>query len=161
MIQLKARDHTRTPMQWDATPNAGFCKPDVKPWIRVNDDFPIVNVTAQVDNAQSVLSYWRRCLAFRKEHTDVFVYGGFKILDPENKDVVAYQRFSKEECWITLVTFTAKYVGWNIPEDIKVEEWVIGNHPLEAHNKDVSDKVVHLRPWEGVIGRCSTPIPPA
>lgn len=66
MIQLKARDHTRTPMQWDATSNAGFCRADVKPWMRVNDDFRVVNVTAQVDNPQSVLSYWKSCLAIRR-----------------------------------------------------------------------------------------------
>lgn len=103
MIQLKARDHTRTPMQWDATPNAGSCRADVKPW----------------------------------------------------------QRFSKEECWITLTNFTGKYLKWRMPADIKVEEWVIGNHPLDTHNKDSSDNVVQLRPWEGVIGKCSMPVPPA
>ncbi|KAA8626987.1 alpha-glucosidase [Pyrenophora tritici-repentis] len=154
MIQLKARDHTRTPMQWDSTPNAGFCKEDVKPWMRVNDDYPRVNVLAQLDNPLSVFSYWKQCLSFRKKHKDVFVYGGFEILDPQNRDVVAFRRFSKDECYVTVTNFTGKYLEWSGLGDHKVEEWVIGNHPLGPHNDNLGG-TLYLRPWEGIIGRCS------
>ncbi|KAH7025656.1 alpha-glucosidase [Microdochium trichocladiopsis] len=157
LIQLKARDHTRTPMQWDATPHAGFCEPAVKPWMRVNDDYPIINVMTQKHNQHSVLSYYKRCLKFRKEYRDVFIYGGFKILDPNNKDVVSFLRFSKSECWISISNFTGKHIEWKGLEDIRVEEWVLGNHPFEGPVGNISDRIVHLRPWEGVIGRCAMP----
>ncbi|EUC50733.1 glycoside hydrolase family 13 protein [Bipolaris oryzae ATCC 44560] len=153
MIQLKARDHTRTPMQWDASPNAGFCKANVKPWMRVNDDYPTVNAVAQLDDPDSVFSYWKRCLAFRKEHKDVFIYGGFEIIDPDDKDVVAFRRFSKEESWVTATNFTGKDLEWSGLGDLKVKEWVIGNYPLDAHNSNAGPPL-NLRPWEGIIGRC-------
>lgn len=153
MLELKARDHTRTPMQWDDSPNAGFCKASVKPWMRVNDDYPDVNALAQVDNPHSVFSYWKRCLEFRKEHKDVFVYGGFDIIDPDDKDVVAYRRFSEDESWVTVTNFTGKHLEWSGLGDVKVEEWVIGNYPLDVHNGGQS-RTINLRPWEGIIGRC-------
>ncbi|KAF9695423.1 hypothetical protein EKO04_006695 [Ascochyta lentis] len=153
LIQLKARDHTRTPMQWDASSNAGFCKEGVKPWMRINDDYPHVNVEAQLRDPQSVLSYWKRCIEFRKSNKDVFVYGGFEILDSENKDVVAFLRFSAEECWITITNFSGKYLEWSGFGDVEVEEWVIGNYPLETHH-DGSGRAISLKPWEGVIGKC-------
>ncbi|KAH0028490.1 alpha-glucosidase, partial [Aureobasidium melanogenum] len=153
LLQLKARDHTRTPMQWNSTPNAGFCKSHVKPWMRVNDDYPNINATRQIPDSESVLSYWKRCLKFRREHKDVFVYGDFKILDPEDKDIVAFRRCSEHESYVTVTNFTGKHREWSGLGDTNVEEWVIGNYELDTHNETLS-KTVFLRPWEGIIGRC-------
>ncbi|KAI0812056.1 alpha-glucosidase [Xylaria sp. FL0064] len=116
-----------TPMQWESSPNAGFCLEDVKLWMRVNDDYRRVNVQAPLEDPQSVLAYWKLCIEFRKSHKDVFVCGGFEILDAENKDVVAFRRFSAKEKWITITNFYG------------------------------SGSTVGLRPWEAIIGRCSMP----
>jgi oligo-1,6-glucosidase len=140
-------------MQWDASPNAGFCGEDVKPWMRVNDDFPRINAAVQMKDQESVFSYWKRCLEFRREHKDVFVYGGFEILDPTHKDVVAYRRFSENESWITVTNFTGKNLEWSGIGGVKVKKWVLGNYPLDVHNNS-SDCTITLRPWEGIIGEC-------
>jgi oligo-1,6-glucosidase len=141
-------------MQWDASPNAGFCRANVKPWMRVNDDYSRVNVLEQLKNPQSVFHFWKCCLELRKRHKEVFVYGGFEILDPEDKDVVAYLRFSDHESWVTVTNFTGKNLNWSGLGNVKVEEWVIGNYPLAVHN-DGLGRTVNLRPWEGIIGRCA------
>ncbi|CAD0111483.1 unnamed protein product [Aureobasidium uvarum] len=141
-----------TPMQWSAAPNAGFSKSHVKPWMRVNDDYPNVNVVRQLADPDSVLSYWKRCLKFRREHKEVFIYGGFEILDPEDKDVVAFRRFSEHESFVTVTNFTGKHLKWSGLGEIKIKEWVIGNYELESHNESPG-KIVKLRPWEGIIGR--------
>ncbi|KAI4746916.1 alpha-glucosidase [Aureobasidium sp. EXF-12298] len=153
LLQLKARDHTRTPMQWNNAPHAGFCKSHIKPWMRVNDDYPNVNAARQIPDTESVLSYWKRCLKFRREHKDVFIYGGFQILDPEDKDVVAFRRYAEHESYVTVTNFTGKHLEYKGLEEVDVEEWVIGNYELDTHNKR-SGKVINLRPWEGAIGRC-------
>ena len=36
ILDKKARDHARTPMQWNSGTNAGFCESSVQPWMRVN-----------------------------------------------------------------------------------------------------------------------------
>ncbi|KAH7303880.1 alpha-glucosidase [Stachybotrys elegans] len=148
MMELKARDHTRSPMQWDASPNAGFCKAGVQPWMRVNDDYPRINVRDQSESDHSVLAHWKNCLKLRSANKDVFIYGGFEILDPNNRDVVAYTRFSKHETWVTVTNFTGKHLLYSGIGDIEVE-WVLGNYPLNVHKRGES---LNLRPWEGIIG---------
>ncbi|THW85969.1 alpha-glucosidase [Aureobasidium pullulans] len=153
LLQLKARDHTRTPMQWDSSPNGGFCKADVKPWMRVNDDYTAINAATQLKDPESVFAYWKRCLEFRQKHKDTFIYGGFEVLDPEDKDVVAFVRFSEHESYVTVTNFTGKHVNWSGLGDVKVKEWVMGNYGVDDHNKDLSS-TVYLKPWEGIIGKC-------
>lgn len=140
-------------MQWDASPNAGFCGENVIPWMRVNDDYPRINAAAQLENPQSVFSYWKRCLQFRREHKDVFIYGGFEILDPAHKDVVAFRRFSENESWVTVTNFSGKHLEWTGLGNVKVEEWILGNYNLNTHTSD-PDGTIALKPWEGIIGRC-------
>jgi alpha-glucosidase len=62
------RDEVRTPMQWDAGPNAGFCPPDVRPWLPVNDDRTTANVADQRQDPASLLELYRSLLAVRRSH---------------------------------------------------------------------------------------------
>jgi glycosidase len=79
VIHMRARDHSRTPMQWNASPNAGFCEANAKPWMRVRDDYRTVNAENQMkaneDKQPSTWKSWQRGLCDRKEHKEVFVYG--------------------------------------------------------------------------------------
>ena len=51
------RDPERTPMQWDASPNAGFTMPTVRPWLPLAADYATMNVAVQRDDLQSMLSW--------------------------------------------------------------------------------------------------------
>jgi len=55
-------------MQWDDTPHAGFTSAGSKPWMRVHDDHTEWNVAAQKDDPESVFSFWKDMLVFRKKH---------------------------------------------------------------------------------------------
>ena len=60
VIHMKARDHARTPMQWNGGGNTGFCAENVKPWMRVMDDYPTVNSEDQMKvQDESQLSVWQ------------------------------------------------------------------------------------------------------
>ncbi len=63
------RDPERTPMQWDATPNAGFCPPAGDPWLPIPDDATETNVAAQQDDSRSLLSLYRQLIALRRNET--------------------------------------------------------------------------------------------
>jgi oligo-1,6-glucosidase len=65
-IRRKARDHGRNPMQWDGSKNGGFSSGTS--WMRSHDDYPEWNVSKQKDDPDSVLSFWKAMLAFRKKH---------------------------------------------------------------------------------------------
>ncbi|KAI8942901.1 hypothetical protein NX059_000940 [Plenodomus lindquistii] len=158
IMQRKARDSARTPVQWSSSAHAGFTSPDAKPWMRVNDDFKAVNVAAQLDNPNpapgmlSVHAFWRRALANRKEHKDVFVYGDFEMLDMQHDKVVAFRRWGESKAFITVLNFSGEEVVWKGLGDVKVQKWVAGNYDeRELDGRKKSGEVV-LRPWEGILG---------
>ncbi len=86
---LVGRDHARTPLQWDASPNGGFTAGE--PWIAANPDFALTNVAAQRADPDSVFHYYRRMIALRKA-TPALVHGDYTPVDAGNADVFAYVR---------------------------------------------------------------------
>lgn len=122
VMQAKARDHARTPVQWSSETHAGFCAPDVKPWMRVNDDYKDINAEKQVSNQDglSVYQFWKRGLENRKRHAEVFVYGDFKIVDPDHESLFIYLRTSKNDGdWLVVLNFTGKEVEWTTPSEVR------------------------------------------
>ncbi|KAI5460441.1 glycoside hydrolase superfamily [Mariannaea sp. PMI_226] len=89
-LQIMARDHARIPFQWDDSPNAGFTDGTSKPWMRVHDDYPRINVANQTEDPNSILNFYRKALRVRKQHRDLFVFGSFKLLDPADEQTFAY-----------------------------------------------------------------------
>lgn len=88
MIKAKSRDNARTPMQWDDSINGGFSAGT--PWLSVNGNYPRINVKRQEDDPGSVLSYYRKLIAFRNG-SRVLQEGDFTELYRKN-GVYAYRR---------------------------------------------------------------------
>lgn len=155
ILNKKARDNARTPVQWNNGPNAGFCKEDVEPWMRVNDDYKTINAETQGQandpDQLSVLQFWKRGLENRKKHKEVFVYGDFKTLDDSSDKIFAYRRASKDEAFVVVLNFSGKQVDWTIPKVANVQSWVAGNYAASSPDKKV-DGTIQLRPWEGILG---------
>jgi len=155
VIGKKARDHARTPVQWSAAENAGFCPPGVKPWMRVNDDYKTVNAEAQRKQESkdlSVLQFWQRGLENRKQHKDVFVYGDFHLLDEDHPCIFAYKRNSDKEAFVVVLNFSGKHVEWKIPGNAKVKSWVAGTYG-PGQPELATTRTLKLRPWEGALGK--------
>jgi glycosidase len=158
-LRLKARDNTRTPMQWEATPNGGFCPAGVKPWMRVNDDYPTVNAAAQVSAEKaSHLStqvppyrFWQRALEIRKQHIELFFYGGFEVIKDTHPSVFAFKRRSHSEVSITILNFSGGEAEFTLPEGNEVEAWILGSYDAFSLKKPRTG-VIRLMPWEGLLG---------
>ncbi|MCI6752907.1 MAG: alpha-glucosidase [Selenomonas bovis] len=84
-----ARDNARTPMQWDASENAGFTTGT--PWIAVNPNYREINAAAELSDPDSVFSYYQRLIALRHKY-DIIVYGDFLPLLEDDPAVYAYER---------------------------------------------------------------------
>ncbi|KAG9247716.1 trehalose-6-phosphate hydrolase [Calycina marina] len=158
IIDMKARDHSRTPMQWSPKENAGFCDPNVKPWMRVIDDYKTVNVEAQMTANDptnlSVWQFWQRALRDRKERAEVFVYGDFDELDPADPKIYAYTRTSESgEKWLVVLNFSGEEIQWTMPSGIEVEFWPCSNY-TKQHVEKPKKSTIPLRPWEGILGKC-------
>ena len=158
VLVRKARDHARTPMQWSNAAHGGFCSPDVKPWMRVNDDYLYVNANRQVkdqlEDDLTIFQFWQRGLANRKAHADVFVYGDFQEVSNGDTGVFAYTREGKSDGkWVVVLNFTNQEVRWDVPKDLSVKGWMAGNYLKGKPEKPVKGAVI-LRPWEGLLGQC-------
>ena len=64
---LLNRDECRSPMQWDASKNAGFSPDDATPWLPLHRRSAAVNVATQEGDPESILCCYRNLLALRRE----------------------------------------------------------------------------------------------
>lgn len=134
ILARKSRDHARTPVQWSSeTPNAGFCKPGVRPWMRIVDNYKKVNALAQMEYRDemrlSVWQFWQRGLRNRRAHKDVFVYGVFEVLDHEHEKVFAYMRTAEGgERWLVVLNWCGDSTEWEVPSSVDVEGWIAGTY---------------------------------
>ncbi|MDE7404514.1 MAG: hypothetical protein K2M81_05340, partial [Lachnospiraceae bacterium] len=103
-----SRDNARTPMQWDDSANAGFTTG--RPWLKVNPNYKDINVKAQLEDKNSVLSYYKQLLALRKskEYKEAFTYGTFLPLYKDEADIFAYVRKTDDKSVAVLANFGEK-----------------------------------------------------
>jgi len=85
-LVFKSRDNARTPMQWDDSENAGFTTG--KPWINVNPNYKTINAKAQMNDPDSVFSYYKKLIALRKQY-DVVAYGRYQLIMEDDPQVYA------------------------------------------------------------------------
>ena len=139
-VHWQSRDNARTPMQWNASENAGFTTG--KPWIPVNKNYPTINVETAEKEANSILHYYRKMIAFRKANTTL-VYGDFVDLLPEHPQLYCYRRWDKEANFLLVHNFSDTPTSWEKPSGNY--EFVLGNYSNE--------KQALLAPWESRIYR--------
>jgi oligo-1,6-glucosidase len=159
VMQRKARDNARTPVQWDNTTHAGFTSANSKPWMRVNDDYKRVNVAVQTSGANSstsVHAFWKRSLDYRKQNKDLYVYGDFELVNPEkdpnSAEIMAYRRWNRDRDVLVVLNFSGKEVQWDLVDGMKIDRWVAGNYGEASLKEKPKSVSVLLKPWEGLIG---------
>lgn len=160
VMQRKARDNARTPVQWDGTSHAGFTSATSKPWMRVNDDYIDVNVAEQTSGADastSVHAFWKHSLGYRKQNKELYVYGDFELVDPDENpnsaEVMAYRRWSKDESVLIVLNYSGKEIRWDLANAMKVVKWVASNYGETGLEGKQQSGSVLLKPWEGLIGQ--------
>jgi alpha-glucosidase len=97
------RDKARTPMQWDATENAGFSP--VKPWLPVNSRFEQVNVQRQLPDKTSLLNYYRDLIALRRKHPSL-QSGNWNLVEVGNSNVLVFTRSTVDEKTAVVLNFS-------------------------------------------------------
>ncbi|KAF4510556.1 hypothetical protein G6O67_002433 [Ophiocordyceps sinensis] len=144
--QKKSRDNARTPMQWDAGPQAGFTTGN-SPWMRVNDNHVDINAAAQTSDPDSVYHTWRRVLEQRKALKDVFVYGDFALVDEPNESVFAYRRQAADgQVALVVANFSAQSVSW--PWEGKARRVLVS--PAGKTVANVNSGEIRLAPCEAI-----------
>ncbi len=134
-----ARDNCRTPMQWDDSANAGFTTGE--PWIDVNPNYQEINVAAQVDDPNSVFSFYQKLIELR--HTmPIMVYGSYKPLLEDSDAIWAYQRELDGQTITVGCNYTAQEQLCELWDDVAGER-LIGNY--------AEHKPGYLQPYEAYV----------
>lgn len=117
MIRPHSRDHSRTPMQWDAKPHAGFSSVD--PWMRINPNYTYLNVEAQLQDPHSILSFYKQMISLRK-HSDVLIYGRYELANAGHNSIYAYKRHFEGKTILVAVNLTEFSSYWEEPKNANV-----------------------------------------
>lgn len=142
-LKAKARDNARSPMQWNNTKNAGFTAD--KAWYDVNKNFTEINVQdSEIDN-NSVLNFYRKLLAYRKEN-EIIRNGDFILHHEDDEQLFAYSRIYNN----TRVTVIANFS--DNPCEVDISDLDMSRRIIQLNNYPVSDIIyennIQLRPWE-------------
>ena len=141
IIQQRSRDNGRTPMQWDGTAHAGFTTGT--PWIGVVDNYPAINAAAQVDDPDSVYSYYKKLVALRKQHR-VISEGQIEFLYKDDPDLLAYRRWDGDSQLLVLCNLTGHEAPVQLPAPWQDAGVLLGNYPDAA-------PAAALRPYEALV----------
>jgi len=130
-MRLKSRDNSRTPMQWNDKPHAGFSgmphdsqnNPGkfCNPWIMVNPNYRKINAEEQINRSKhgidgSVFRFYQELIKFRKT-MDIITHGRFELLLPDDKDLFVYTRKWQEEKLLVACNFSRKKKTFTLPQE--------------------------------------------
>ena len=161
-IYIKGRDNARTPVQWDASANAGFSPEGVTTWINVNPNYPAINAEAVLADEDSIFYHYQQLVALRRgKLKDLMVYASFAPVDslqvPHNEDeaVYAYTRTGgadgspANESLLVISNFTAEEQERDFAVLAEARESGARVELVSSNYKD--DAGSTLRPYEAKV----------
>lgn len=137
------RDNARTPMQWGKGENADFTSGN-ETWLPVNPNYPEINVEVEETDPDSILSFYRQLIQFRKEEP-ALLYGTFEPIKTKGS-IMAFYRSYQGEMLFVLLNLTKK--NQRLPHKISslVGQVLFSNY---SHAGFTFKK--RLRPYEGLV----------
>lgn len=150
-IKRYQRDLARTPMQWDATANAGFSAS--KPWLPADSSFLKSNVQQQQERNDSLLEFYKELIWLRKQHP-ALQQGVIEFKEEYLPDALVYKRSDDSEQLLIVINFTAKRYGFGLParpgSDTRHPDMLLSTNFYSEKITPTEGKLV-LNPGEGAI----------
>ncbi len=149
MIHAKSRDNARTPMQWNDDAHAGFTTGT--PWIKVNPNYPQINVEQAVADPDGIFAYYQQLIRLRKANP-IIVYGTYDLLLDAHEQIYAFTRTLGNERLLVILNFTADTPVFALPTHVSYsdKELLISNYAAES-SEDI--RQLTLQPWEARVYR--------
>ncbi|TKC16420.1 glycoside hydrolase family 13 protein [Robertmurraya kyonggiensis] len=148
-IYERSRDNARTPIQWDASENAGFT--DGTPWINVNSNYKEINAEAVLADKDSIFYYYQKLIQLRKKN-EVIVYGTYDILHEDDEQIYAFTRTLGEDKLLVICNFSEDTPEFVLPKNIEfsANEVLISNYHVDE--AQAIDRFT-LKPYEARVYR--------
>ena len=146
-LQKRARDHARTPMQWNASENAGFTTGT--PWMKVNPNYKTINVEEAMADEDSVYNFYKKLNKFRLGN-EMIRYGTYRELYHDNKKLFVYVRELGDVKYLVVCNYSDKCPKFVLPDEFKGlnSKLIMTNY---GSTKATLDEKVTLLPYEGFV----------
>ena len=144
-INRESREHSRTPMQWNASEQAGFTTGT--PWFPVNKNYTELNYEAKENDPDSLLWFYRKMVKVRRNEDleETFLYGKLVPEYETVSGVLAYRR--KDEKNDILILTTSRADGITLPFADTIEEILLNNYDI----CEVKDGTIRLQPYQCLV----------
>lgn len=134
-----ARDHARTPFQWNAEKNAGFTTGE--PWMMVNPNYTEINFEADKNSDYSVFKYYSELIKARATVSNILADGKFTEYYPESNNILCYSRTLNGKTVLVIANWTTK------PQKVKLDIAGLGTSKLLISNdKTLTDTLPNQLP---------------
>lgn len=140
LVHEHGRDNVRTPMQWNASENAGFTKGT--PWIKLNPNYKEINAENVLADPESIYFWYQKLMSYRKQNKTL-IYGNWNVIEQASKDIYVYERFDEDNHFYVLLNHS------NTAQKFELD---LSEHNLEMHNVD-NENLMELKPWEARLYR--------
>jgi oligo-1,6-glucosidase len=154
-VQRMGRDNARTPMQWTNGPQGGFTTGT--PWLKLNPNYPEINVVAAQADAHGVWPWYQQLIALRKMRKTL-VYGRYESFMDASEQVFGHRRSDANGDFLILVNLSDAPVDLLLPEAVSTQDWqVVMNNRTPIAQHSITDPaqqglwLKRLLPWQAVI----------
>ncbi|MDG4507483.1 alpha,alpha-phosphotrehalase [Streptococcus suis] len=140
IIQAKSRDNSRTPMQWDASDNAGFSTGT--PWLKAGKSYQTINV--EQEKTGPIFTFYQELIRLRKE-LPLISEGDYKAAYKDSQKIYAFERLHNGEKLLVLNNFFAEEVELDLADDYAHGQILISNYP----DSKLGKKII-LKPYQAM-----------
>ena len=125
--------------------NGGFT--EGVPWIKVNPNYNEINVEDALSNKDSIFYHYKKLIQYRKNN-DIVVYGNYKLILENDKEIYAYIRELKGDRILVISNFYSNTPKFTLPEEIEFDDYelIISNYD----NLPGDIREFKLRPYESI-----------
>ena len=123
IIQAKSRDNSRTPMQWDASENAGFTTGT--PWLKAGKTYKDINV--ETEKIGKIFRFYQDLIQLRKA-LPLIAEGDYKAAYQDSDKVYAFERQLGNQKLLVLNNFFPEEVTIQLPTDYQTGKVLISNY---------------------------------
>ena len=138
IIKAKSRDNSRTPMQWDSSPNAGFS--DTAPWLKVGKSYPQINVEKEKEG--KIFPFYQKLIRLRKA-MPIIAEGAYRAAYQESDKVYAFERLFGDDRLLVINNFFGQNVTLNLSDQYRTGEFLLSNYA-----DTVLDEKITLKPYQ-------------
>lgn len=140
IIQVKSRDNSRTPMQWDDSANAGFTSGT--PWLKAAKSYSEINVNNEIQGP--IFTFYQKLIALRKK-LSLIAEGSYKPAYEDSQQVYAFERQLGDEKLLVLNNFYSDPITIDVLPEYQNGEVLLSNYEVVQ-----IAAVVTLRPYESL-----------